>query len=184
MMARPTTDDFLKLSVYGFSKMDRGMYTFGVLSWRRGDSSIGYSIGDNIMHLSWTSNGEAFTQDIPLVSVQVGYGLKCFFQCPQCYRRVAILYAGQRFYCRHCYGITYESCQKSHDTFLMRLGFRTDSQFRNWIKTAQYERALQKRMQDKTKRVGKAMLRRLERYRVKSGVLYTRQVTSILEGLL
>lgn len=188
-MAKPITDEFLELSIYGFRRKGFWRYMFGTISWSWGNNpphaSIGYSILGDTIQLSWTSHGEEFIQDIPLASVSVGYGQKYFFCCPSCGRHVAILYAGQKFYCRHCYGITYESCQKSHDTFPKKLGFKTDSQFRNFMKTAEYEKTLMERHRDKGKRVGKAMLRRLTRYREKSGVKNAyHQVFSVLEKML
>jgi len=33
--------------------------------------------------------------------------------CPRCARRVAILYGGRRFYCRHCYQLAYASSRES-----------------------------------------------------------------------
>jgi hypothetical protein len=44
-----------------------------------------------------------------------------------CGRRVGKVYLpnwGRYFGCRHCYGLTYASCQKSHkdDAFLRRMG--------------------------------------------------------------
>lgn len=64
------------------------------------------------------------SQTIWIVSTPCFYGgLRYWFLCPAvtdgvlCENRVGVLYlppGGTVFGCRHCYGLTYESCQKSH----------------------------------------------------------------------
>jgi len=64
------------------------------------------------------------TQDIPITTTPCYYGgVRYWFLCPAvvdgllCENRVGKLYlppGGKVFACRHCYGLTYESCQKSH----------------------------------------------------------------------
>jgi hypothetical protein len=80
---------------------------------------------------------------------------------------VTKLYAGSKFYCRHCYNLTYESCQQSHDRFLWQLLGLTDKEYRNLFKAVEYGRKLEGR-----KRVGVRMLRRLNRYKEKSNVRF------------
>ena len=63
-------------------------------------------------------------QDISLTTTPCHYGgVRHWFLCPAvvdgvlCENRVGKLYlppAAQVFGCRHCYGLTYESCQQSH----------------------------------------------------------------------
>jgi hypothetical protein len=63
-------------------------------------------------------------QDISLTTTLCYYGgVRHWFLCPAsvdgvlCENRVGVLYlppAGKVFACRHCYGLTYESCQQSH----------------------------------------------------------------------
>jgi hypothetical protein len=63
-------------------------------------------------------------QDISITTTPCFYGgVRNWFQCPTavdgvlCENRVGMLYlppAGKVFACRHCYGLTYESCQQSH----------------------------------------------------------------------
>lgn len=41
-------------------------------------------------------------------------GKRYWFNCPDCFERVAWLYLrGTEFKCRHCHGLTYRSCQES-----------------------------------------------------------------------
>ncbi len=58
----------------------------------------------------WLS-GEKINYQIPLVTTSCTYGGKRFwFSCPYCDRRVGVLYRrGERFACRHCNYLTYES---------------------------------------------------------------------------
>ena len=63
-------------------------------------------------------------QDISLTTTPCHYGgVRHWFLCPAvvdgvlCENRVGMLYlppGAQVFACRHCYGLTYESCQQSH----------------------------------------------------------------------
>lgn len=55
-------------------------------------------------------------------------GRRWWFICPwfKCFRKVSALYLGngKHFGCRHCYNLTYESCQESHkyDTMFKKMG--------------------------------------------------------------
>ena len=45
-------------------------------------------------------------------------GIRRWFTCPICGRRVGTLYlppGGKYFGCRHCYDLTYTSCQRNHE---------------------------------------------------------------------
>ncbi len=43
-------------------------------------------------------------------------GQRAWWVCPHCGRRVAVLYGGQRYACRHCQQLTYQSTRNSPDT--------------------------------------------------------------------
>lgn len=74
---------------------------------------------------------------IPLTTTRPGWGgIRWWFVCPldvlgrPCARRVAKLYlppSGRYFGCRHCYELTYTSCQESHqhDRLFARLARET-----------------------------------------------------------
>jgi len=52
-------------------------------------------------------------------------GHRPWFRCPGagCGRRVALLYGGQRFLCRHCHGLAYESQRETqHDRAIRKAG--------------------------------------------------------------
>jgi hypothetical protein len=96
--------------------------------------SIGYEINTRDIHESWIRlhytvtrpSGEKKAMDyrVPLTTTNPHYGgLRWWFVCSltangqPSWRRVRKLYlpsGGLYFGCRHCYDLTYESCQDSH----------------------------------------------------------------------
>jgi hypothetical protein len=92
----------------------------GSLSWsRRGGNtgSIGFRMEEDRMVLNYRhrprgDEWEDIEQIISLSQTLCNYGgYREWFLCPRCGKRVAILYgAGKYFFCRHCYKLTYESC--------------------------------------------------------------------------
>ncbi len=47
-------------------------------------------------------------------------GKRQWFRCPSCQRRVAVVYGGKYYRCRHCHNLTYSSQQESQPDRLMR----------------------------------------------------------------
>ncbi|NLF50561.1 MAG: hypothetical protein GX577_05445 [Leptolinea sp.] len=94
----------------------------GSLSWSfRGEQtgSIGYRMEADHMILSYQhrfrgGDWESVEQKIILDWTVCNYGgTRPWFLCPNCGKRVAVLYgAGKLFLCRHCYGLTYSSQQE------------------------------------------------------------------------
>ncbi|MFX0095722.1 MAG: hypothetical protein ACFFBD_28550 [Candidatus Hodarchaeota archaeon] len=89
--------------------------------------SVRYRIETNRMILNYRhrQNGgewESVEQFIPFERTPCNYGgCRWWFKCPNCSRRVALLYgAGKYFLCRHCYGLVYSSQQESRPDRLMR----------------------------------------------------------------
>ncbi len=59
-------------------------------------------------------NSESVKQGVWLDWTPCNYGgSRPWFLCPRCNRRVAVLYGGARFYCRHCHGLAYTSTRES-----------------------------------------------------------------------
>lgn len=57
---------------------------------------------------------ETVEQTVWLEWTPCNYGsARPWFLCPRCDRRVAILYGGLRFYCRHCHDLAYASSRES-----------------------------------------------------------------------
>lgn len=103
---------------------------FGSLSWSRGDEqtgSIGFRMEHDRMILNYRhrphgGEWEDVEQTISFDRTSCNYGgLRTWFQCPRCWKRVALLYGtGKYFFCRHCYNLTYGSQQESMPDRLMR----------------------------------------------------------------
>ena len=109
-------------------------------------ASIGYQSECNAtagtVHLDYTitRQGEKIPMDytVRLATTRTPWGkLRWWFICPlvvngrACSRRVRKLYlpgGGKYFGCRHCYNLTYTSCQESHksDSLFTQIGARGD----------------------------------------------------------
>jgi hypothetical protein len=107
-----------------------GWYWFRDAQRKEVASSIGYEVntldgeGWVRLHYRVSRTGEDldYTLDLTTTAPRFG-GLRWWFVCPlrvngvPCYRRVGKVYLppGGRYYgCRHCYRLTYTSCQESH----------------------------------------------------------------------
>lgn len=121
------------------------MFTSGELSWSNNFGkklvNVGYQISiigvRSYMRLQYNfkigTTGEAGDLDyeIRLVSTPCNFGgRRWWFICPlitdgmACNRRVGVLYLGDKYFgCRHCYDLTYKSCQQSHkfDNLLLKM---------------------------------------------------------------
>ena len=163
---KDTAEGYISFSINEFRRKGQWRYVKGTLTWWRGEAkraAVEYVVRGTGITFSWLNQNNEFTeQGVPTTAVMTGYGQRYFFLCPHCGKRVSKLYAGRMFYCRHCYYLTYESCQESHSRFHARLGL-SDKQYRNLFKMVEYERELKGR-----KRVGAQMLRRLTRYAEKT----------------
>ena len=107
--------------------------SMGVWSWLDGDeeviAKVGYEVqpvAEEFMHLKldYTVRGDPVEMGVWLdESTQYFGGSRWWFRCPlwvrrvSCGRRIGRLYVppgGRYFGCRHCYDLTYTSCQDSH----------------------------------------------------------------------
>jgi hypothetical protein len=92
--------------------------TKGTWHWRINGWTANYSIHTNYpqLHLQFNHRGY-MRQEIPLVHTKPNYGgIRWWFLCPKCSRRVSRLYKPSQaycFFCRHCHDLTYESAQLS-----------------------------------------------------------------------
>ena len=73
----------------------------------------------NWITINYEWRGVQMAQEISLGWTSCNYGgRRPWFICGNCGRRVAVLYgAGKYFACRHCYDLTYRSCQESDSRF-------------------------------------------------------------------
>jgi hypothetical protein len=51
-------------------------------------------------------------------------GYRVWFLCPRCKRRIAIVYGGKNYRCRHCHNLTYSSQQENKPDRLMRKAWK------------------------------------------------------------
>jgi len=131
---KDTTLDFRRLDVRGLQR--GGWLAAGasfVSRWSRNgveQASIqGRSESDRVVlsyrHQSHGQDWESLEYSILLERTRCNYGgTRTWFLCPglRCGRRVAVLYAGKYFVCRHCRELAYESQREPrHDRLLSRL---------------------------------------------------------------
>lgn len=102
-----------------------GVYRSGGLEWRNPQTgevlaSISYVLDmtseSPTVQLRYTSGKEILAYHVPILSTRPNYGgVKWWFGCPACRRRVRKLYLppGQRYFaCRRCYRLAYEVQRK------------------------------------------------------------------------
>lgn len=101
----------------------------GLLSWaRRGkeSGSARYRLKSDRLILEYQSNQnggewENIEDQIFFEWTPCNYGRRRqWFLCPDCSKRVAVIYGGKYFRCRHCHNLTYSSQQESKPDRLMR----------------------------------------------------------------
>ena len=126
---RETTADYRRLDV-------RELHRAGVLipGWRggwcwyrhgekRAEINIEVRELSMVLRYSATSGGERKSYDYAVGLVRTGCtfgGARPWFLCPCCGRRVAILYGGAMFACRHCRRLAYESQRESDNDRTIR----------------------------------------------------------------
>lgn len=164
---KDTVDDYLVLNFNCFRKKGRWKLLSGEVTWSRGGvaiASIEYLIEKDSIHFEWQNReGQLMKQTVSLTTVQQWIGVRYYFICPRCQRRVINLYAGSVFFCRRCYNLTYESCRESGTSHFGPLVTR--KRFHNFSKALLYSQELKHK-----KRIGPKMLKRLQRYIEKSGI--------------
>ena len=117
---RDTTDDLRSIDIRELKK--KGWLKTGhslTISWsRQGQkiASIQLLVSENHVTLDYRTRirGEEAWQNknynIALDHTPCHYGgSRVWFRCPCCHKRIAILYGGALFICRHCQNLTYES---------------------------------------------------------------------------
>ena len=126
-----TTEDVKRLDLRYLQRHDllRPGYR-GMLSWSHGGDETGsIHFGVTSTHLlllyryrAYGGAWEDVEEWIELVWTPCHYGgQRPWMRCPQCVRRVAMLYSGGRlFLCRHCYGLPYASQLESPIERLLR----------------------------------------------------------------
>ncbi len=71
--------------------------------------------------LGFYIDGKKVECPVKLERIRCNYGgERVWFTCPACFKRVAILYGGQMFACRHCHKLAYVTQQLSRSDRLLR----------------------------------------------------------------
>ncbi|MBC8316685.1 MAG: hypothetical protein H8E41_02195 [Desulfobulbaceae bacterium] len=103
--------------------------TSGSMSWEcRGKETgdIGYRVENNRLILQYQNKHrggewESIEDEISFTWTPCNYGGKRqWFLCPKCNRRIAVIYGGKFYRCRHCYDLVYDSQQENTADRLMR----------------------------------------------------------------
>lgn len=131
--SRDTTDGYQRLDIRdihrerllvsgssGTSRWWRGERQTGSISWwTRSDDEL-----VTALTLAYTVAGESLWYQVPVAWTPCNYGgRRPWFRCPgkSCGRRVAVLYGGKYFLCRHCHDLAYESTRESpHSRYLRK----------------------------------------------------------------
>lgn len=103
--------------------------TIGSMSWdcqEKQIGSIGYRIEEDRLILVYRNKymdgeWERIEDSIFFTWTSCNYGgERQWFLCPECNRRVALVYGGKYYRCRHCHNLTYASQQENISDRLMR----------------------------------------------------------------
>jgi hypothetical protein len=131
MSGRHTTDDYRRLDVRELHKSgllaagSRGMWNWYSRGTLRASIHVRAEDGQVILTYQAQENGKRRDYDYPVflswTPCRYG-GARPWFICPArgCGRRVAILYGGAFFACRHCYRLAYESQREDTSDRLAR----------------------------------------------------------------
>lgn len=128
-MARDTVEQYLKLDTADLNRF--GLFdndwSRGGLNWGE-SSSIDYQIktvnGRKEMTLSYTH--KPYWEDrkyeldylVKLTTTPCNFGgVRYWFLCPKCIKRVRCLYGGKYFLCRNCHDLSYDSCNETKGRF-------------------------------------------------------------------
>jgi len=92
-------------------------------SWTRNgkpNGSISVIVNESGVHLVYRHGGDTgqdMNYPVLIDWTPCNYGGKrAWWKCPCCGRRVALLYAGKMFACRHCHRLDYESTRTAEDS--------------------------------------------------------------------
>ena len=113
-MTKATTNDYLQLKIRDIAQTAIGHTA--TLTWTRN----GYQIGQlsiyrdkNRLMMDYRCNGEPMQYPVKLLSTPCNYGgSRLWFECPQCRRRVGVLYGCKVFSCRYCKNLNYPSTRQ------------------------------------------------------------------------
>ncbi|MFN8493989.1 MAG: hypothetical protein U0350_40700 [Caldilineaceae bacterium] len=124
-----TTDAYESLDMQTFTaSIDLTRPRWGSWTWTRTNyfgerkSSISYIVEPGRgVRLRYKSGEQDYNYLVSVVTTKPNYGgVRYWWLCPQCGRRVRILYGGKRFLCRKCHRLTYATSQASKGNYAER----------------------------------------------------------------
>jgi hypothetical protein len=127
-----TVEEHKRLDIrylYRHDMLTPGFHSIGWSRWGESAGNITFQASELALTLIYRFRGygqewEDVRQDVPLDWTPCHFGgERPWFICGNCGRRVAVIYAGGKYFaCRHCYDLTYTSCQESDSRFSRFLG--------------------------------------------------------------
>lgn len=113
------TSEKLKLSAHHLATRIGHFAHPAHIEWGWGDGSTMSMRSDTNRAITfyYKFNGkdvEPYSAQLMTTAQPLG-GVRYWWQCPRCYRRVAHLYGGRLFLCRHCHKLTYAIVQERRD---------------------------------------------------------------------
>ena len=162
-----TTDDLLQMSIGWMKKhgcFEENCIINGGLTWTRHSGlssprkigSIAYSsnfIGkEKYITLNYTfREKEDLNYKIP-ITYNIPYygGRRYWFICPKCGRKVAFLYGGKYFLCRHCQNLSYPTQQMDFSSRMLERGKKYENKVlvdgcrKRWTHHSTFERYMDK----------------------------------------
>lgn len=128
-----TTSDYMQLQISRLVEagvIEESVHKAGNWNWLVNDevkSSIGYesntkSINSPYLRLNYTNKAtnKDYNYKVNLTTTSPNFGGKrWWFECPNCGRRVAVLYSDKVYVCRKCLNLSYESQNEASYSRLM-----------------------------------------------------------------
>ena len=151
-MSKPNTETYLNLDIRWLRKQARPG-SRGTVRWSTNGHETGaidYQMEKNSVILKYFYRGEPVTEVISFSWTRCNYGMRPWFVCPGCKKRVAILYSGGKYFlCRHCYDLCYPCQQEGYPGRLARKASKLYALIGNGFKRPKYMRRKKfKRLQD------------------------------------
>jgi len=104
--------------------------------------SVGLSVSSNGLAISYTTNGSDVAVFARIERTRCNYGgARPWFACPNCRRRVAILYLGNQVACRRCFLMAYPSQSEDEADRLRRRQRKIEAQLNDGRRKTEKTRA-------------------------------------------
>ena len=116
-MSKPNTETYHNLDIRWLRKQVKPGVQ-GVVVWSingHETRTVRFQMEKDRLTLDYLYNGEPVKEVISFSWTRCNYGMRPWFVCPECKKRVAILYVGGKYFlCRHCYDLCYPCQQEDY----------------------------------------------------------------------